>query len=192
MIVRLIALGFVSILFAACGTTAPTAPTAAPTTGTGATSTTTTAAAIQQAPATPTTAATRAATGAAVVDAFKAAGLPVENVVSYTAESDPNKLLGRSGQYVEKLNWRDPRANTRPGPNGTPVPAQGDEGGTVERFANLADAKTRREYVEALAKQPMFAQYVYQRGVLVVRVAGALTPDQAAAYEKVVMGLPEN
>ena len=45
-----------------------------------------------------------------VMAAFEAAGLPLTDIESYTAATDPNSLLGRPGQYIDKANWSDLRA----------------------------------------------------------------------------------
>jgi hypothetical protein len=44
-----------------------------------------------------------------IIAALKSAGLPIGAVRSYTASTDPNKLLGRPGQYTGKANFRDRR-----------------------------------------------------------------------------------
>src|SRR6266496_5060912 len=36
-------------------------------------------------------------------------GLPIGESFTYTADKDVNKLLGRPGQYVGKLNFKDTR-----------------------------------------------------------------------------------
>jgi hypothetical protein len=41
---------------------------------------------------------------------LKAAGLPVSALITYTAVTDPNHLLGRQGEYTSKVAWQDPRA----------------------------------------------------------------------------------
>lgn len=111
-------------------------------------------------------------TAQGVVDAFKAAGLPIGEVTVYTAESDPNHLLGRPNQYTAKVSWKDTRA--------------GDDGGTVEVFANDADRKARQDYVAAVTKTAsVFAEYAYANGPALLRIAGRLTPDQAAEYQKI-------
>ena len=55
---------------------------------------------------------TRKSPSAAVVIAarLKAAGQPVRALITYTAVSDPNHLLGRQGEYTSKVAWQDPRA----------------------------------------------------------------------------------
>ena len=118
-----------------------------------------------------------AATPESVIAHLKAAGLPISKPVIYTAETDTNKLLGRPNQYTAKANWHDDRA------------PDGDDGTTVEIFATDADRKTRQDYVAAIAKTPIFAEYAYSRGLVLLRVSGKLTPDQAAEYERALQTL---
>ena len=47
---------------------------------------------------------------AAIQQALTAAGIAVADVRAFTAENDPNQLLGRPGQYVAKVSWKDTRA----------------------------------------------------------------------------------
>lgn len=113
--------------------------------------------------------------GAGIAASLQASGLPVSDVVVHTAESDPNKLLGRPNQYTIKVNWTDTRVT------------QGDSDATIEVFADEAGMKQRAAYVEAIGKNaPMFVQYIYTsaKHTAVLRVPRALTPDQAKEYEE--------
>ena len=62
---------------------------------------------------------------------LKGQGLPVRTVNVYTEETDPNKLLGRPGQYVGKANFRNPRADSDD-LKGLDV----SEGGSIEVFTS--------------------------------------------------------
>ena len=116
---------------------------------------------------------------ASVVATLKAAGLPIGDSAAYTAATDPNALLGRPGQYVSKVNFWDSRVQ-RSSPNEiTP-----GDGGSVETFANTTDAAARLKYVTALAASaPLFNEYDYQVGTVVLRLSHFLTPDQATQYQ---------
>ncbi|MDI6712700.1 MAG: hypothetical protein QMD96_05620 [Anaerosomatales bacterium] len=119
-----------------------------------------------------------------VVEALKAAGLPIGKVIVYNAENDPNKLLGRPGQYTEKVSWEDARLEQ--------VDPEDPEGGTVEVFARPEDLAARRSYLEQVTKAaPMFQQYMFEAGNVLMRVSFDLTPDQAKQYEAVLQGLAE-
>ena len=105
------------------------------------------------------------------------AGLPVADIKVITAETDDNKLLGRSGQYTSKVYFTDTRHPKDP-------EAFNSVDNTIEGFASVDDAKKRAEYVGGIAKAtPMFAQYIYQSGVFVVRLDKAVLPDEAKGYE---------
>jgi hypothetical protein len=123
------------------------------------------------------------ATAEAVVAALKASGLPVGEVVVYTAETDPNKLLGRPGGYAGKAAFRDTRITST-------GEIKVDSGGDVEMFTSEAGAKARADYVLGVVKVlPLVSQYVYHSGPVVLRLSRELTPDQAAAYETALKAL---
>lgn len=117
-----------------------------------------------------------------VIEAMKKAGLPVEKEIIYSAENDPNKLLGRPNQYIEKANWADNRIKQN---------SLGNlQGGTVEAFDSKETLENRRKYVEEIGKaSPLFAQYQYSHKNILIRLEKDLTPEQAAEYEKVIKGL---
>lgn len=115
-----------------------------------------------------------ALTPQAVQQALTASGLPVADVRVDTAEGDPNKLLGRPGQYVLAVRWRDTRA-----------PAEASDA-VLEGFADEAALKARADYVEALGKgSPLLVQYVFTNPArrVLVRAPKDLTPEQAAQYK---------
>ena len=105
-----------------------------------------------------------------------------------TAANDPNKLLGRPGQYTSKVTFTDSRIK-KADVEGT---EKGDveRGGAIEAFANPADAAARAKYIQAVTKSmPALAEYDYVHGSILVRVSHNLTPDQAAAYKTAADGL---
>ena len=118
-----------------------------------------------------------------VVAHFKAAGLPLGNVVELTAENDPNKLLGRPKQYVAKAFWVDARLGA------APANVTMDAGGSVELFGATEDMAARKAYIEAIAAAPLFAEYTYGRGRVLIRLPKAMTPGQAQDYEKALNSL---
>lgn len=125
---------------------------------------------------TPNQPATRqACTGAELVEGFRAAGLPIADIVTYTEETDPNKLMGRLGGYVEKLAWVDTRI-AEPRASGV------DAGGSIERFGAASDAETRDKYLAALDGGIFGDGYRYRAGTMLVRLGKALTPSQADGY----------
>ena len=115
-----------------------------------------------------------------VVEAFKAKGLPVAEVVDFTAETDKNGDLGRPHQYTSKTSWHDSRLPADP--DGPSVPS----GGSVEFFANDADAKLRFDYLDEIQKAMgalVGNDYMFLHGRVFIRVSEKLTPEQAGAYD---------
>lgn len=106
----------------------------------------------------------------------------------FTESSDPNKLLGRPGQYLSKVSFTDSR-----------IPASDVEGiketdtlrgGGIEVFETAEQAKKRAESIEQITKgMPALAEYHYVNGGVLVRVSHYLTPSQAANYEKATADL---
>lgn len=136
------------------------------------------------APAAHTTAAPVAKDAAGVVARLKAARLPIGAVIIYTAENDPNHLLGRPGGYLSKAGFADTRINPKDARDDKPGSV--DLGGDIEVFADAAGANARADYIrKALASMPMLGtQYEYVSGPVLLRLSQVLTPDQAAAYKK--------
>jgi hypothetical protein len=103
---------------------------------------------------------------AAVADKAR---FPVKDATTYTAETDPNKLLGRPGQYVVKMGWK----------------LEGEEA-TIEVFRSTEDAQKRADYTRQIgASAPMFLQYVYlnSKRSAVLRLPKELTPAKAKDWQ---------
>lgn len=106
---------------------------------------------------------------------------PVTGIAVFTAETDPNKLLGRPGQYTGKVSWNDPRVSNA-----------GDLA-TIEMFTDEASLQTRFTYLDGITKNgPLFLQWMYSHGAqrLIMRLPKDLTPAQAAIYAEWFMALP--
>lgn len=108
--------------------------------------------------------------------------------VVFTAETDPNNLLGRPNGYTSKASFTDSRVNsedvidTREGAV--------DPGGSVEVFADEQAAQNRLKFIQAMtAGVPAFTEYGYVSGSVLVRVSKSLTPEQAAEYERALADL---
>lgn len=122
----------------------------------------------------------RELTAERVINALIESGLPIAGSVVYTEETDPNKLLGRPGQYKGKVSWRDQRDN------------QNSDGleYTVEVFSSAEDLEKRRKYVEAISRSlSALAEYQFVHKNALLRLHHNLTPKQAAEYEKVLKSL---
>lgn len=119
---------------------------------------------------------------------LKAKGLPIGVTVTYTAETDQNKLLGRPNQYTSKVNFKDTRI---PDSGNQGVDISVGDGGSIEAFANQADAQKRFQYLQSISSSSsLFAEYEYLDGVAILRLSHQLTPDQAKAYEVAFKSLP--
>ena len=111
-------------------------------------------------------------TAEGISNSLKENGLPMANIVVLTEVTDTNKLLGRPNQYISKTSFEDTRVT------------DSKVGGTVEVFANPTDAKVRKDYVESISNSsPMFLQYIYLKGNVLIRIEKELTPSQAVEYE---------
>jgi len=89
---------------------------------------------------------------------------------SFDEDTDPNKLLGRPGQYLAKVNW------TIDGKDAT-----------IEVYDDLDAAKARAEYVGNIGKStPMFLQYIYvnEGRKAVLRLPHELSPKDAKLWEE--------
>ncbi len=112
-----------------------------------------------------------------ITNKLKDAGLPIDNIIAYTEKTDVNELLGRPNQYISKTNFADTTVE------------QGDDkteptGGSVEVFKNAADLNTRKTYIESLFKSfPTWTQYMIVNGNYLLRIDGAVTPENAKKYE---------
>lgn len=123
----------------------------------------------------------KAATGTAerVVRALQDSGLPVGEVRTYTAENDPDNLLGRPGGYLAKAAFRDTRLEPR-----SPAEFSVLDGGIVEVWPSEDAARRRSEAIRRAAEgNPDLVEYSAGKGPVLLRISRRLTPDQAAAYE---------
>jgi uncharacterized protein YceK len=136
--------------------------------------TSTTAKAVSQATAVTTTTHKQAAmTSATLVAALKAAGLPVSQITTYDENTDPNSLLGRPNEYIQKTSFAD-----------TQVASPSTDNGTIEVFSTAADAQARKAYVDGISKAASFVGYYsYQSGVYLLRVSYDVPPSRAKQYE---------
>ena len=95
------------------------------------------------------------------------------DVVIYTEDSDPNKLLGRPHQYIGKLNFSDTRYKE----------TKASDFATIEIFQNEQDLDDRYNYVETVTKSTPFLMYQFKHKNLLLRIPHEMTPSQAKEYE---------
>ena len=113
-----------------------------------------------------------------VVKALTEAIGDAKTATIYTAASDPNNLLGRPGGYTSKADFTDQRAKPK-------LDDEVQNGGSVEVYEDPATAEKRSKYITSiLADVPAFGtEYHYLKDGILLRVSGALTPEQGAEYE---------
>lgn len=110
-----------------------------------------------------------------IFDALSTSDLPITNLEVFDAETDPNSLLGRPGQYTVKVSWEDGGLTDSLDPSGT-----------IEVFPDVESMQRRADYVEEIGQESsMLLQWIFtdERTGAVLRVSSDLTPDQAAEYE---------
>jgi hypothetical protein len=123
----------------------------------------------------PLTAQTTFAKVSTIVSTVKLSG-------TVTADNDPNHLLGHPNQYTSKITFDDTRISASD-VSGTDK-AGVEHGGAIEVFGSPADAQARAKYIQSVSKSmPMFAEYDYVHGAVLVRVSHYLTPKKAADYK---------
>jgi hypothetical protein len=139
----------------------------------------------------PTTATTTASTAPpakavdidTVVAKLQAAG--GTNPFIANEDTDPNKLLGRPGQYTARAGLDYP--------GGDPSAETGriERGIVVEIHPSAADATTRATFIaDTLKATPMLGtEYHYTAGPVLVRVTGDVTPANARKIEDAVKTL---
>jgi hypothetical protein len=123
----------------------------------------------------------------AILAARKGAGLPIAATVVYTAETDPNKLLGHPNQYSGKASWPDSRL---PAPKNLQQ-IEVSDGGGVELCTTIALAQARYDYIVALGQgSPLFAEDDDLPGPILLRLGKTLTPAQAQEYQNAFDAIP--
>ncbi len=111
-------------------------------------------------------------------------------MIDFDAKNDPNNQLGRPNQYLQKASWADTRIDPHDfsEENADEInkldPAQ-YKGGTVEKFKNVADLNRRYNYIKNITlSMPVYNQYMYKKGLFLLRLDKEFTPVQAKEYEK--------
>jgi hypothetical protein len=123
---------------------------------------------------------------AAAVGELVAAGVAVDPHSS-TAESDPNRLLGRPNGYASRTTFTIPGVEA----SGLGGDVEGCErGGCVEQWPDEVAGQARVDYINEIGKRlPAAVEYSYVReDGLVLRIAKAVTPTQAEQVSAVFLG----
>ncbi len=122
-----------------------------------------------------------------VVNALKAAGLPVTAIAEQGENTDPNDKLGRPGGYTSRASADVPGGDKDGEKYGI------DRGLVVEVFTTVEDAGARSKYIQETLKtmQILGTEYHY-RGKdkrILVRISGKVKPSQAKKFEIAVAAL---
>jgi hypothetical protein len=91
-----------------------------------------------------------------------ARAMGIKKFTAWTADTDPNKLLGRQREYTSKVNWK---------------------AGSIEVFTGHADAAARGQYLKSFTC-PLGDGYDLLDGAALLRLSCDVTPTQAKAAEK--------
>lgn len=112
----------------------------------------------------------------------------VEFVRPFNESTDPNKQLGRPNQYIDKVSWPDPLVDPKFESDGhydSDIDFNDYVGGTIEQFRNTADLNRRYNYIKKITlHMPTLNQYMYKKGLFLMRLDKEFTPTQAKEYEK--------
>ena len=142
-----------------------------------------------------------------VIKSLKDDGLPIADEVEYSQENDPNELLGRPGEYVQKINFNDNDVIERQTEESIKDLKKSETDAfkfdkkaiddhrksmsklnrdkldcTIEMFENSKDLDARAKKIEALSG--LANQYVYKKGKFLLRISYDVTPDNAKKYEE--------
>ena len=118
-----------------------------------------------------------------IIDKLREAEYPIDNVITYNENNDPNKLLGRPGQYIEKVNFADLRLYQSDKNN----PA----GGSIEIFENEKDCQNRVDYLKKVSQESPFIEYNCMYDNILLRLNEKLTSDEAQSYIIAVQNIIE-
>jgi hypothetical protein len=151
--------------------------------------------------------------GEAVIQYFEENGAEFLDVKHYTAEDDPNEMLGRPGGYIAKVDFILPEVQQKKIDEETAfyeeietemtpeeIEAEVTEelsgfgvenGGSIELFEKPEEAQQRMEYVSSVAPSVGVHEYGFTVDNVYLRVSESLTPDEAAKYEEILNGLKE-
>jgi hypothetical protein len=100
----------------------------------------------------------------------------------YTADTDPNHLLGKPNGYTSEATFTDNRISPADAAGVRPGSVQ--KGGLVEVFLDASSATIRQQRLGQLEKNAplLYSEYTFTDGPALLRVSGRLTPAQAAEY----------
>lgn len=123
-----------------------------------------------------------------LLQGLKLQHMPIGESFTYTADNDVNKLLGRPGQYIGKVNFKDTRITDTTN-IGAAISVR--DGGSIETFATNDLAAKRLKYIQAISQSgaALFAEYEYLEGTTILRISSELAPTQAKVYESALKAI---
>ena len=105
------------------------------------------------------------------IAAFEDAGLAISAVEYYTAETDPYELLGRPGQYAQKVSF-------------THTGEEEVEYCTIEIFKREKHANNREDYINEIVENlPSSEQHIIKNSNYIMRLALSVTPEEVKQLE---------
>ncbi|MEX5636476.1 hypothetical protein [Parafrankia sp. FMc2] len=108
-------------------------------------------------------------------------GLPLRTTVVYTAQNDPDSLLGRPGGYSSRIAFSDARISASEIAGAPPDAVE--RGGAIEVFGDPAAAQARGSRLSAPgAGGDLPAEYTFVQGRVVLRLSMILPEAMASAY----------
>lgn len=112
-----------------------------------------------------------------LASALKKDSKNIDKIIVYTADTDPNKLMGKTGAYTGKAAFSDKRYKQD---KKDPI------GGSIEVFGTQDDAEARYDYIKSITQKMQFLQeYMYRNGKYLLRISGDLKASQAEEYQKI-------
>lgn len=112
-----------------------------------------------------------------IVNALKKDSKNIDKIIVYTADTDPNKIMGKTGGYTEKAAFSDKRYKQD---KKDPI------GGSIEVFGTQEDAEARYDYIKSITQKMQFLQeYMFRDGRYLLRISGDLKASQAEEYQKI-------
>ena len=112
----------------------------------------------------------------------------VEFAFPFDESNDPNNQLGRPNQYIDKVSWPDKRIDPKFESDGyydSEIDPTEYKGGTIEKFKTQEDLNRRYTYIKNITlNAPLLNQYMYKKGLFLMRLDKDFTPTQAKQYEK--------
>jgi hypothetical protein len=106
----------------------------------------------------------------------------------YTADTDPNHLLGRPNGYTSEATFSDSRIS--PADTAGVRAGSVQRGGSVEVFTDPSAATVRQQRLGQLERDAPLSsrEYTFTDGPVLLRVSGRLSPAQAAEYAAALRG----